>query len=570
MHGFIRKTINTSLIVRIFLLYIICTSISNAQEKSDWKLAKHKTQYANAIELLNDEKYEESLVVSRELLQDAILTNDDKATGYAYNVIAANFDALTEPDKALFYYNKALIYAEKIDDNKLLNWVNNNLGNIYCFDSNDYLKGINYYITSLKYSGKIKDSAQIVFTKLNITWAYFDIGEFEKGAPYLKYINKYHTRHGNDFTSTALNLLNGMYANHKNNNLAAKRYFEEAIKEGIRQNEKTDLSFTFQEYSKFLIKNNQPELAYHYLAKYDSLSSKIRTEEKRNKTNITGINLQVDEYKRELDKTESLYRDKEEMLKYEKTRNKRVIGIMISLFIVSIILFYFFFQNTRLKQKNKLKDVQRKIQDNLINASIDGQERERIEIAGFLHDNISAMLSSAGMHLKSFSTGNESIPEEILKTKDILEEAHDRVRDLSHELLPSLLVRFGLFYAIEDLCEKNSNSKIHFEYLSSLPTNTRYNQKFEMRLYFIISELLNNISKHSDADKAQVSIDLGNHELIFHVHDNGKGFDSKKLKVEGFGLNQVRARIKNLNGEFIVNSKVNYGTSVKMRVPILY
>jgi signal transduction histidine kinase len=41
-----------------------------------------------------------------------------------------------------------------------------------------------------------------------------------------------------------------------------------------------------------------------------------------------------------------------------------------------------------------------------------------------------------------------------VKTKAILKEAHDKVRDLSHELLPSLLARFGLFYALNDLCEK--------------------------------------------------------------------------------------------------------------------
>lgn len=570
MHDFICKIFNTTFIKRLFLLCLISTSISYAQNEPNWKIKEHKEQYIKAIELLNDEKYDESLVTSRKLLQNAILAQDNKATGYAYNAIAANFDALTEPDKALFYYKKSLMYAEKINDSNLLNWVYNNLGNIYCFDNKDYLKGISYYVNSLKYSGKIKDSSQIVFTQLNIAWAYFDIDEYGKGAPYLNFVNKFHDKHGDDSTLTTLKLLNGMYATHTNDNLAAKKYFQSAIKEGIKQNEESDLSFTYQEYSKFLFKNKQPELAYRYLTKYDSLKDKIRTDEKRSKTNITGINLQIDEYKRELDKTESLYRHKEEMLEYEKSRNKRVVAIMVSLFIISIILFYFFFQNTKLKQKNKLKDVQRKIQDNLINASIDGQERERIAIAGFLHDNISAMLSSAGMHLKSIGNANEELPEEIIKTKAILEEAHDRVRDLSHELLPTLLVRFGLFYAIEDLCEKNSNSKIQLEYLSNVATKTRYNQKFEMRLYFIISELLNNITKHSNASKAHVSIDLGNHELLFHVHDNGQGFDSKKFKVEGFGLNQIRARIKNLNGEFNVNSKVNYGTSVKMKVPILY
>jgi signal transduction histidine kinase len=76
---------------------------------------------------------------------------------------------------------------------------------------------------------------------------------------------------------------------------------------------------------------------------------------------------------------------------------------------------------------------------------------ERKKIAVFLHDNISALLSSAGLHLNVHTMKNKTQSEEITKTIAILGEAHDKVRDLSHELLPSLLVRFGLFYALKDL-----------------------------------------------------------------------------------------------------------------------
>lgn len=244
---------------------------------------------------------------------------------------------------------------------------------------------------------------------------------------------------------------------------------------------------------------------------------------------------------------------------------------MISLFVISIILFYFFYQNTKLKQKNRLKDIQGKIQQNIINASIDGQESERKKIALFLHDNISALLSSAGMHLNVFSTQNEPVSEEILKTKFILEEAHDKVRDLSHELLPTLLVRFGLFYALEDLCEKNSNSTMLFEYYCTIPSKTRYHEKFEMRIYFIISELLNNIIKHSEASIANISLTEDNSNLIINVSDNGKGYKTNKFHIiEGFGLNQIRARIKNLKGEITVKSKIDMGTSIRIEVPIMH
>jgi two-component system NarL family sensor kinase len=108
------------------------------------------------------------------------------------------------------------------------------------------------------------------------------------------------------------------------------------------------------------------------------------------------------------------------------------------------------------------------------------------------------------LHLNVFTTQNQYKSEEIQKTKAILAEAHDLLRDMSHDLVPTLLVRFGLIYALEDLCERNSNSSITFEFSSTIATEKRYVEKFEMKLYFIVSELFNNIIKHSEAQKAEI------------------------------------------------------------------
>ncbi|MDN3672563.1 histidine kinase [Flavobacterium branchiarum] len=560
----------TRIIVLLVLLIQSYFNIAFGQEK---KTAKQEIEKLSdeSVKLMRDGHHEKSLTLSRITLNYALTAKDTILIAKSYNTIAANFDELTEPDKALFYYNKGLIYAEKTTNGELKNWLYNNLGNIYCFNKKEYEKGISFYKKSLYYSTKIKDSAQIAFTKLNIAWAYFDIGGYDDGYPYLSYINKYHPKHGTESTLVVLNMLNGMYYNHKNKNNKADLYFKKAIKHGHNGNEKSDLSFTYLEYSKFLSKIGDDKDAYKNLALHHILNDELSNEDKLRKVDVAGLNLEVDEYKRDIDKIGNQYKSNQQSLLLEQSRNKKVVSIMISLFVISIILFYFFYQNTKLKQKNRLKDIQGKIQQNIINASIDGQESERKKIALFLHDNISALLSSAGMHLNVFSTQNEPISEEILKTKFILEEAHDKVRDLSHELLPTLLVRFGLFYALEDLCEKNSNSTLLFEYQCTIPSKTRYHEKFEMRIYFIISELLNNIIKHSEANIASVSLTIENDSyLIVNVNDNGKGYKTNKFHIiEGFGLNQIRARIKNLKGEITVKSIIDMGTSIKIEVPIL-
>jgi two-component system NarL family sensor kinase len=551
----------------IFLILLFCIpAIGQKKSFTEKELLK---LYKEATTNLHKENYEKSLIQSRQLLNHSLLLQNHDLIGKAYNTIAANFDGISEPDKALFYYQKSLIYAEKSKNLGLQNWLYNNIGNIYCFDKKKYEKGISYYIKSLYYSRTIKDSSQIFLTKLNITWAYFDIGHFSEGYPYLKYINKHKNKYGIETTTAVTDMLNGMYYSYKNDIQRADYSFKNGIKNAIKYDEKSDLSYIYQEYSKFLSKNKNFEAAYNNLYSFQLLNNEINLQDKAKKAKIAGINLEIDEYKREIDKMGIESKRREKLFYSESARKNKMTTIILSLFLISLILFYFFYQNTKLKQKNRIKDIQNKINQNIINASIDGQESERKKVALFLHDTISASLSSAGMHLNVFLSQHDSLPAEITKTKLILDETHDKVRDLSHDLIPTLLARFGLLYALDDLCEKYSNSTLHFEYQNTIPIKKRYTEKFETRLYFIISELLNNIIKHSQASKAEISLVENNNEMIIEITDNGKGFDTNKFNfVEGFGLNQIKARINNLNGQFDVKSKINEGTLIMISVPL--
>lgn len=521
--------------------------------------------------LMQNGEYEKSLIASRKALNNAIHLKDDYLIAKCYNTIAANFDQLSEYDKAFIHYHKALLYANKCNDDEIKNWIHNNLGNIYCFDKKEYSKGIYHYEKSLAYSHRSKDYFQSVLTKLNIVWAFFDIKQFEKGAPYLTEVNKQHLKHGNQSTVVLLNMLNGMYQNHLNNIEKAEIYFKKAIEEGVKGNEKSDLSYSYQEYSKFLFANKEYKKAYQNLAAYNKITDELNNEEKLNKANVAGINLQIDEYKREIDKIESEFKTKQDELQQEQDRNKKIVIVVVFIVLLLSLLFYIWAQNTKLKNKNKLNYLKSKVQENIINASINGQELERKKIASFLHDNISALLSSAGMQLQVFSVQNSTEFPEITKTKAILENAHDQVRDLSHELMPSILARFGLFEALEDLCEKNSNSILKFDFIAKEKRNDRYNDEFEIKIYFIVMELLNNIIKHSEASKASLELHEIDNVLHVNIQDNGKGFDSKNFQVlEGFGINQIKARINNLKGSIQINSKLNEGSKIQLIIPILY
>lgn len=430
---------------------------------------------------------------------------------------------LTKSDSSFFYLKKVNTYFKKMGDDLSYYFVYGNNFNYYIANGNLKLAKLN--IDSCVYYAKKSGSKDRILLALgNLVYNQVEIeGDYKKGKETYLEIFKI----TNDSSSSRI----------------AEHYFSYGNVLQYLGN--------YKEANKYLVKS-------------------IYIKDSLYKKNISSAVRDV-EMKYKIQKIKNEYKKKQHLLVLEQSKNKKINYIIVSLLIIITILFYFFFQNSQLKQKNKLKDIESEIQENTINASIDGQELERKKIAAFLHDNISALLSTAGLHLNVFTLKNHPPSEEIIKTKALLIEAHDKVRDLSHELMPSLLARFGLFHALEDLCEKNSNSRIHFEFSTNVEMSRRYNEEFEMKLYFIITELLNNVIKHSSAENATVSIEELGNMLSIQVSNNGEGFDTQKQNnYEGFGLNQIRSRINKMKGTILINSFLDLGTIIFIKVPISY
>ena len=233
-----------------------------------------------------------------------------------------------------------------------------------------------------------------------------------------------------------------------------------------------------------------------------------------------------------------------------------------------IILGYIFYRNYRLKQKSKIEQLENETQTKIINATIDAKEKERKTIAGILHDSVSALLSSANLHLqatrKQFDNG---VPIEIDKSQQIITEASKKIRDLSHTLVSSVLLKFGLNFAIKDIAEKYSNSELIIE--TEIGSLRRYHQTFEMKVHNIIQELIN-ILKHSSAKRAVIKLEEKEGQILLEICDNGIGFDILKIGAkDGLGINQIKARIHMMKGTFNVISNEGKGTIIKVEIPIL-
>ena len=366
----------------IYSILFICTLFSGellGQTKSK-KETEINTLIDNAIDYWYNDQYDLSLRKAKKALDQSIAIKDNNLIAESYNVIGVNFDDLVQLDKAMFYYKQGLKYAQKTNNSVIKSKLNNNIANIYFFEQKKYQLGLNYYQKALQYSEQTKDSVKIYLRKLNMTWAYFEINKFKEGKAHLDYINT-HKKFGDESTLVLENMLNGLYYDKKQEVKKANYFYSKAIAFGKKGQEKFDLMITHEKFASFLAKQKDYQRAYENLAQFNVLSNEILESEKVKKAKTTGLNVDLNEYLREIKRVESDYKKQQEILELEKSMERRKLIALVSILLISIVLFYFYIQNSRLIQKNRLNGLRYKIQQNIVNATLSGQEMERKKIA---------------------------------------------------------------------------------------------------------------------------------------------------------------------------------------------
>lgn len=426
----------------------------------------------------------------------------------------------TDSDSTTYYIEKKNKYFKYIKDPNLVFKHYSSLTAYYLSKNNTNLF-LKYSDSALQIAKKLKDKNKISSVKHNIGYHYMvNLKDYSRAKKeYLEILN--------------------MFSPNENLPQISDTYL--------------NLSFAYEKLGDY---KNALDITNKYLESYEQiLEGKLADRTKEIET------------KYYIDKAENEFNKKN---KFEKEKNQKLIVVIASLFILAGLIFYFYYQNLLLNQKNKLKEIDSKLQFKIISATLDGQDQERNKISSVLHDNVSAILSSVGLHLSAFESNlTDNQIKDLKKTRELLRDAHDKVRDLSHQLVPPLLVKFGLSFALNDLCEKNSNSILKMQFVGNNDEGKRYHQEFETKIYFIVSEIFNNIMKHSKASLATLLIEEKDDKLHLIITDNGKGFDVKNISASnGFGLTQIKARIKNMNGKFSIKSKINQGTSIEIELQV--
>lgn len=226
-------------------------------------------------------------------------------------------------------------------------------------------------------------------------------------------------------------------------------------------------------------------------------------------------------------------------------------------------IFFFFY-------RNHIRALERR-QEKRINLMVATQEEERRRIARDLHDEVGVKLSALRLSLSSLSeklkAEEKGQAEAIARQSDsLVGEAMQDVRRLLVNLSPRILEEFGLIPAVEAIVtriKETSPIQIHF---STFGTVERMNHDFELSLYRMVQELINNVIKHADAKEVSLQLGMRDEKIVLMIEDDGIGFDAGK-QVEGHGLQNLKVRTQLMKGTIAIDSHPGKGTSISIEIP---
>jgi signal transduction histidine kinase len=230
----------------------------------------------------------------------------------------------------------------------------------------------------------------------------------------------------------------------------------------------------------------------------------------------------------------------------------------------------------RKKLEEEHEQVIREKELELINAVVKAQEDERSQIARNLHDDVGATLSMTQQKLNqasSYFQSNSDAVQEILAVTNMIEQSVSSLRTITNGMLPHYLLNFGLRKSVDRLFEHAQESiGKPCLVISELPNAISLTKDQEIQIYYVISELLNNLVKHAKPNFIDGMFECVDDRLIFTLNHDGvainqSDYEHLQLKDSGIGLSSIALRVAILKGSLKFNRRER-GGNIAFTLPI--
>lgn len=472
-----------------------------------------------------------------------------------------------EYQKVLDYYERALkIYKENnFEIGEVI--VTGNIGSVL-LHVQEYKKSIKYSEKAKQLYSKLGYSRYIPYMLENIGIAKDSLKQYKSAREdYLSAISDFKKDQNlYELSSTKISLANNY--SKSGEFLLARNELEEALKISIEKDFKEMKVKALKQLADVDALTNNFKSAFANYKYYTILKDSLFESEKVKTIYELEAKYESEKKEKEILSQRADLAEKELNL---NRKNTQIIGLVILACVISLLGYLIFSQqklkNLQLKKESELKEALIKIE------SQNKLQEQRISISRDLHDNIGAQLTFIISSIENLQYGFQ-LKNKKLKSK--LASISEFTKETIYELRDTIWAMNKTQITLEDLQARISNyidkanavsTKVTFEFQidASISNEQAFSSVKGMNVYRIIQEAINNALKYADASKIIVDVKKSHDKIQFFVIDNGIGFKEKDI-ILGNGLNNMKKRAQDIGAKLNVDSDVNKGTSVLLKV----
>lgn len=198
-----------------------------------------------------------------------------------------------------------------------------------------------------------------------------------------------------------------------------------------------------------------------------------------------------------------------------------------------------------------------------------GQEMERRRLAKEIHDGVGPNMST--LKLQIDAVRKRSLSDAVVAGLEDISTAisaiANDIRQISHDLMPSSLIDFGVVTALSNYAKKISQSSdIEVHYQSNI-VDGQLTKEYELNIYRMAQELVNNALKYSKCKNIEISLRQDDENINLLVEDDGVGMDVQRVS-RGIGIHNIKARVQSLRGTIDLESQPGNGVTAYIDLPL--
>lgn len=218
----------------------------------------------------------------------------------------------------------------------------------------------------------------------------------------------------------------------------------------------------------------------------------------------------------------------------------------------------------------QLLEEQLKRKKEIAEATVQGQEYEKISISRELHDNVNQILMSAKLFMEMAVKRPDETYELIDKAIEYQMLALQEIRKLSHSMNSANIKRFRLKKSVGNIVENMKMLKgLNVKFSCGRQVENKLTDDQKLMLFRVIQEQTNNIIKYAyGARSVQIKISDVDNFIHMLIIDDGQGFDVTKISEKGIGFINIRSRAEAHDGEVNIISAPDRGCTLELIFPI--